>query len=201
MKLAPHFADSLSNFDLEKLDDSSDIIYGVDRDMRLAFFNERWVTMALENDADESFFSDWGLGSPVDEAFGDGLEPFYLEKFQRTKQTTEPWEYEYLCPSPDAIRTYQMRILPLEPEGWLVIHKKVVARSRYDDRDVPSDESYLDEDGLYHQCSHCCCFRRAGTEDDWDWVPDLFEDPPDRTSHGLCSTCFDYHYGQYDDAL
>ncbi|MGM0557871.1 MAG: hypothetical protein ACQEVA_15910 [Myxococcota bacterium] len=197
MRIEPTFREHLENFDLEAFDDSEDIIYGVDADMRLAYFNNRWVTLALENGADPSFFAEWGLGSPVDKAFGSDLAAYYLDKFERARESGEAWEHEYLCPAPTVLRRYQMRILPLSPSGWLVIHTKIRERPREGDGEsVGFIDAYRDDDDIFHQCSHCGRFRKSNAETQWDWVPELFKDTPERTSHGLCQTCFDYYYSQ-----
>ena len=196
MELADHFRENLSSFDLEALDASRNIIYGLDSDMHLTFLNEEWSRSAKRNGADEAFFRDWHLGARVDRAWPDELAPFYRDGFQTAAESGEPWEHEYLCPAPSIMRDYKLRVLPLELGGWLVIHIEVARRPHdYDEEHPEVSAAYRHDDGLYRQCSHCGRFRRPESDDTWDWVPGLFEDPPDRTSHGLCEMCFGFYYG------
>lgn len=196
MQVDKHFEDKLESYDLEALDSSEDIIYGVDASMRLAFLNESWTHSARENDADDSFFDEWGLGARIDLAWPDSLAPFYRDKFEQTARSGEPWEMEYLCPAPEVARDYKMKIHPLPDGGWLVVHMKVRQRSHdFESRETDFVETYRHDDGFFRQCSHCGRFRSPEAEEEWHWVPSLFEDPPDKTSHGLCQMCFGFYYG------
>ena len=196
MRIAPHFKSNISNFELDTLDATADVIYGVDDDMRLAFLNLGWSRAANQNDAPVDFGERWGLGSKIDQALGDQLAEFYLDKYQQTKATGEPWSHEYVCHGPDVFRLYRMRILPLDEGGWLVVHTEVEEEKAPgpDTLDVDRSE-FRHEDDIFRKCSHCAHFLRSKPPRRWVWAPSLIASPPAGVSHGLCPICYAYYYG------
>ena len=58
---------------------------------------------------------------------------------------------------------------------------------------------YTDERGSLHQCMHCRRARRNTAREQWDWVPAWVALSPPNTSHGLCQSCFDFHYPELED--
>jgi hypothetical protein len=91
-----------------------------------------------------------------------------------------------------------MRIHPC-PSGVLVItHSLVREIPHIEGAHEPLEALYRDADGMIVQCANCRRARRFAATTDrpatWDWVPEWVAHVPRATSHGLCLSCFQFHY-------
>lgn len=192
MWAADDFLTQLAGFDLDVFEASSNTVYALRPDFSLAYYNGAWARFALENHGDPAKLRNGDCPDAI-EACTPSLRHFYRGLFQRVLDTGEPLEHEYLCPSPTLERRFVMRIRPL-PGGLLVTNHLLVETPHGEPGKPAREPVYTAENGIITQCAHCRMTRRADDPNTWDWVPGFVAVQPDNLSHGLCPTCFQYHY-------
>ncbi len=174
------------------LDVSPLISYVLNSGYRIVYCNAAWDRFATENDAPELTHGAI-LGTDFRRALGDGLRPFYLHAIDQVARTGSAWEWVYECSSPDLFRKFQMRVQPLQGEGWLVTNARLVERPHADIVRYGLD-AYANEHGLITICSHCRRSRRIDRPTEWDFVPAHLDRTLTNISHGLCPLCLEYFY-------
>lgn len=201
---APEFAPLLRQFDRRSLDDHPGVVFGLWEDYRLAYVNAAWFRFAAENGGEPAISSRWPLGSCVMDAVPADLQPYYRYLYAlanvRNSRAAVPLCHEYACSSPETYRRFAMHVFVLPGmKGFLVMSSLLIERAHDPGAAVasPRPEDYLDENGMYCQCSHCRRFRRSALPERWDWIPEWVRRQPARTSHSLCRICFDYYYGNF----
>jgi hypothetical protein len=194
MALDPGFAPLLEGMRVDALDADPATIVGFWVDGRIGYFNAAYQTFATAG-GDAELCARWGLGANVFDATPKLLLPFYEELFQRASTAQAPLSHRYECPSPSLARTFSMRLHPLgNGRALLASHAIVLARPH--DQVWAADEArYRDEFGIIRQCVHCRCVQ-AIDAGNWELVPAYVAEMPDRTSHGICGVCVEYHYGE-----
>lgn len=198
---APGFARLLRQFDRRALDDDPGVIFGLWADFRLAYVNRAWFRFADENGGQPAIAERWPLGTSVMDAVPADLQPYYRYLYAlanaRDPHASVPLCHEYDCSGPETYRRFAMQIYTLEGlQGYLVVNSLLIERAYEAGAAVtaPRPEDYLDENGMFCQCSHCRRYRNVAEGGRWDWVPAWVQRQPVRTSHGLCRICFDYYY-------
>jgi hypothetical protein len=87
-----------------------------------------------------------------------------------------------------------MHVQPLADESLLIrnarLHSHTIEPTSVD------IESFRDENGIFHVCSHCRKANVLGT-DEWIFIPALLASRELKISHGLCPVCITYHYGKF----
>ena len=188
---SPELAAVAAAVPIETLESSHAVIYATDPQLRLIYANAAWDLFAVNNAAPHLTRAHLAR-SPLLEAVRGPLRDFYGDRFAEALRTGKPVEHAFECSSPQLFRTFQMRILPLQNEGLLVMNTLTVEEpmSR---TGVTASQEYVDSNRLISMCSHC---RRTERPDSgaWDWVPSFVEHQPDQVSHGLCPVCLEYHY-------
>ncbi len=202
--LASDFAPLLSNFDLHTHDEHHSTIYGLRRDLTLAYVNAEWIRYAYRNSAPRHLLQpDIVLNLCVLDFISGPLRSFYRRLFQSTLRQAVPRDHDYDCSTPNELRELHMDVLPLpfgasEPDGLLTIHSQVRSRPIPDDYPPPQGasvpEDYLTPRGLLITCSNCRRFRAQDGSERWDWIPEYLNHPPAPISHGLCDVCLDYYH-------
>jgi hypothetical protein len=194
----PSFARLLRGFDLDKLEQHGACVYGIWRDMGLAYFNAGWIRFARTNGGETAIATRWGLGSSIDEAISEPLRSYYVARYRKCLRDRTTWEHHYECSSPQTYRLLHLTAYPLGSAEGLLIVNSVVTEHPHNPAKRPvceaDDAVYVDGDGSIHQCGHCRRVQRMGPPDQWDWVPAWVEKSPQNTSHGLCPVCQDYYY-------
>lgn len=204
MHLDPEFAPLLAAFDLDEVDRSANVIYGVWSDGRLGYVNEAWRTFARENHAPD-LGEDGALESNLWQVIPPILDRFYREGMEWARESGTPWSHTYECSSPDVTRIFRMTVYGLaEGRGALVVNSLLAAcespTATAVDVDPRLEEAYRNEHGQVVQCAHCrrVRYQRGDPEAErWDWVPRWIHISPSNTSHGLCPVCDAYHYGAF----
>lgn len=186
------FKDWFAPFDVAALDDETSTVYGITADMRLAYMNPAWHSFAQANGA--AWDGAWGIGARIIDATPAPLQPAYERLFDQAKANRVVVEHEYECSSPTTYRRFRMRVHPCNSGGFLVVNMLLRTSEHIQPAMTAVDASYRNGDGLIVQCCHCRRVRRDGPPTGWDWVPDYVAMPPGGISHGICGTCFDYHY-------
>lgn len=195
MVLAPSFAPLLAAHDLDELDRSPNVAYGLDDELRVRFLNRAYARFFDENggvgaSADQ-------LGRSVLDAIADPkLRDYYQRMFESVLGKRDHWERSFLCPSPDLDRRMRMRVFPLAAngaEGLLVVTTLEEAAEMVATGDDSDDARYVQANGLIRMCSHC---RHVQRIDDgrWAWVPRFVEHMPANVTHGLCPLCLETYF-------
>ena len=190
--ISPAFAAAAPAELIRALEQDSGTVYAIDEGNRIVFVNPAWYTFAAANGGERLIRSPI-LGLSLRSVVPDILQRFYDAGFAHAWASGQVWEHEYECSSDTVFRRFRMRALPLPPGRFAVISNDLIREER---RALPGssiDSTYRSETGLVLQCAHCRRVRLAVT-DTWHWVPKLVSDPPAHVSHGLCSSCLEYHY-------
>jgi hypothetical protein len=199
MQAGPNgFIEHLQNFDPITLNDDGNVVYGLNAELRLAYFNPAWHRFARENGGEALVEERYQPGTPVLDAIAGPLRDFYAEAYTRVLETGEVWQHDYECSSPEVYRVFHQTVYPLRHrQGLVVVNSLAVSSPMALERRTATDPgqySYHDARGLITQCSHCRRVQRADGVPHWDWVPTWVSDMPRETSHGLCPLCYDFYY-------
>lgn len=198
---------------LAALDAERDVVYALDADLTLQFFNVAWWNHARANGG-ERCIAAYGLGASVRPVIPEVLRRFYEVSFASVLAFGAPLDHEYRCATPTEQRLFRMRVARLGADGdvdaagespaFLVVSNQLVHNEAHPQDDAARRRDlrdYVGSDGILVQCSHCRrCRRLAGPGGppqgswEWDWVPAYVATPPAAVSHGLCMTCFAHHY-------
>ncbi len=195
MQAHSDFLPALELFDLEVLDRSPSVAYGVWPDLRLAYFNTGWERFAAENDGQPEIARSWSLGRAISDALPEVLKPNYLARFQACLNTRTPWQHVYECSSDRTRRWFHMTVYPLlQGSGLLFVHSLVV------EEPISAGESLSPLDALYRRgdgfIRHCRRVERADQPQTWDWAPKWVKRPPPETTHGICPVCDKYYLSE-----
>ncbi len=188
---------SFAGLDALQLDlyDSLESAVGVlDAELRVTWCNRAWRAFAAANGGPPDPY--WSGAPGVLDVTPEVLRPFYRALFERARTSGRSVFHEYDCDSAAVERRFRMEVQPLE-RGFVTIHQLLAEAPRAGGA-APERRRYRRADGVIVMCSHCRATRRAAEATDgleaWDWVPDFVAHPPVGVSHGLCPTCFAYHY-------
>lgn len=184
--------------DLAQFEDNPAVIYVLDRDLNITYCNAAWDQFALENGG-ASLLRKGQIGRNVVEVTPPLLRPFYARLYDGVLRGGQEMHCEYECSSDQTVRCFHMHLTRKEApdrKSLLVIVNSLILEAARHPPDIHYRfEELREENGLVTMCSHCRRTRIPDSEDRWVWVPDLVRDMPPNVSHGLCSICFDIHYG------
>ena len=85
-------------FTRHAVDESRDVIFMVDSEMRITYCNPAWDQFALANGG-EDFVAARALGTDLMQVIPDPLRDFYSEAFQRCRQYHLTFDIDYECSS------------------------------------------------------------------------------------------------------
>jgi len=198
----PSFEPLLEGFDREALDAHPGSVFGLSSDRRIAYVNAAWSRFAEENEGQPGIQHAWDLGASYLDAVAEPLRSFYEDLLRRAVEagaaSMHPAACDYECSSAETFRMYHMDVYALHGgRGYLLVNSLVVEEPHDPAKRAPHDpdrDAYTDPDGLIHQCSHCRRVENLRVQDRWDWVPDWVDEPPEETSHTVCTVCFEYFY-------
>lgn len=196
-RILQEFIPVLKSFSPGDIDSRHDTIYGVTRDLRLAYFNEGWIRFASTGNAPREMITGEILGRHVLDGTDHSVRPYYVRLFRHAADHTDrhktPTVHYYECPSPEEYRKFGMLIYPDKRDrGFLVVNSPVMSfpfSGDFADMHPDIARAYRQESGSVVQCSHCSRTQRADDENKWVWVPDLIGSSEHRVTHSLCSTC------------
>ena len=184
---------------LGALDESADVCFALDRDLRLIYRNPAWDRFALENGA-PALASHEVLKTDLRQVIGRDLIAYYTAAFEKVERERELWECNYECSSPHAFRKFRMQIQLLAPSGYLVRNHLLVEHPHLSSADTGTAE-YLNSNSLIVLCMHCRCSQRAQEPYHWDFVPGHLEPGLTNVTHSLCPICLEYFYPKEKDAV
>jgi len=168
-------------------------IYALDADLKIVRCNPAWDRFASENGAAQLNGSSVA-GVYIMDVVPAVLHDFYASAYVAVRRFQREWWHVFDCSSAGTFRSFQMRILPGDSSGLVVINTLL--------REEPSDEGnaaerlerYADADGVVTLCAHCRRVEHLTEPGRWDWVPFLLSGNPALVKPGLCQFCFAYHY-------
>lgn len=192
--VAPDFRACLSGCDLARLGASRDIVFAVDRELRLCGYNAAYARSARRLGG-RRWLQRYGIGFPLLEGFTGFYAEHYARVYRRCLVEEMPYAALYGCATPQSFGWYRESVSPLgKGEGLLITHHLLESIRR--SAAVSFDPRvHRGEDGLVLQCCHCERIRNNGRKNQWDWLPDLKDGPDMDISHGLCPHCLDTYYG------
>jgi hypothetical protein len=183
--------------DLEK---AVEVIFILDRDLRIVYCNEAWDRFSAENGG-IGLARQYQRGRSIMEVVPAPLRRLY-ETGYREALSGRKWDICYECSSKELFRNFQMVVHP-DPKGnGLIVVNSIRVELSHDvlDRRVcfPSEMHYVDDSGVITMCCHCRRTCRPGGIKVWDWVPAYVAEPPKMTSHGMCDVCMRLLYPDFD---
>ena len=183
----------LAGFNLDLINDTADVIYLLDAEMRLVAFNQGWVRFALANGGEE-VLRQWVPGGAVLEAVPTAERRALAARYSRALLTGQPVEHCYECSSPEQRREYLQVVYPIAGKSALLVTNSLL----YAGEAPQLERDYLGRHGLLVQCSHCRRVARQDGSHAWDWIPGL-KLATDGISHSICPYCLEHHYPQSAD--
>jgi hypothetical protein len=172
-------------------DDDPAIIYALDHDLRFVRCNPAWDRFAKENGAPDLTRSNV-YGRCIMDVVPDVLRNFYTIAYDSVRRFRRQWWHIFECPSPTQARSFQMRILPREGDGLLIVNTLI--REEPHEEQIPARiEEYTDADGIATVCSHCRRAEHLSEPNRWDFVPLLLITNAVLRWPGLCPFCSNYH--------
>jgi hypothetical protein len=183
---------------LDPLEESADVCYALDPELRLIYRNPAWDRFALENGAPE-LACDSVYGTDLQQVIGRELIPFYMAAFATLERDRVVWECIYDCSSPGVFRKFRMQIQLLAPSGYLVRNSLLIEEAHAPSA-LSSFQDHLSPDSPIILCMHCRCTRRVHMPSHWDFVPAHLDRSLTNVSHSLCPVCLEYFYPKDEDA-
>lgn len=175
----------------QALQATDNVTYILSDALQILRWNAAWETFARANDG-EALLARWKRHTSLFDVVPDTLRDFYARGFRDAAARQRPWEHEYECSSPEVYRRYRMIAYPFG-ETFLVTHSLLVEEPHTRAAALPG-ASY-ERDGLITMCAHCRRVRSTHDVERWDWVPSYVRHAVGNISHGLCTACARYHYG------
>jgi len=181
-----------------QFDDDPAVIYVLDRALNITYRNAAWDKFALRNGGG-ALTRDRQTGMNALDATPTPLLPFYTALYKAVLRDGNGMDHLYECSSDKIFRRFHMHVTRKEVPGtghFLVVVNSLIVDKQHDKPKVRYDLRILrEENGLITMCSHCRRVRLPKVDEGWVWVPDLVRNMPPEVSHGLCTVCFDIHYG------
>ena len=148
-------------FSAQDLEDADSTIAVISASGELLWVNAAWARFAEQNgmtwrtDAYKSYFD--GIAPP--------MRDFYRTAFARALATQTVFSMEYECSSPDALRRFHCRALPIRAHGLILEHSLITSHPHEPDAAAASlaPEAYRRDDGFILQCSNCRRVHRPGS--------------------------------------
>lgn len=204
--ITPAFESLLTPGHLRLLERESSVVYGTDRDLRIQYVNPAWFEFARKNGGDASVLEWTRLQERVlTDAIRGQLAAFYRRHLRAVLTSGRPWSHDYECSSAERFRRFHLHVARVgaKADGLLAMNALLVEVGHDVEERVARDfvrESYVFEDDLVHQCSHCRRVRRRDRQEVWDWVPELVRRPWPATDYGLCTSCAGRFYPDLREA-
>jgi hypothetical protein len=189
----PDLVHALEPKEIKAMADSDDTMYVLDHNLRVRAYNRAYREFALANGASD-LTTRYGIGSHILDAFGGFFREHYEKICRKVLETGQRFSCEYECSSKELFRIYREVIRPLfSRKGLLVCHTNLESRPHRSASRL-CHQSHRSEDGLIIRCCHCHRIRNHAESERWDWVPEVFDQSDDDTSHAICPRCRSVYY-------
>ncbi len=179
----------------ELFETDEDVLFFLDRELRIAQCNRGWDRFAAANGG--VGISRMEIqGRNIFEFIPDALVRFYHDKYSEALRTGLWIGFDYECSTPDVFRLYHMALRAIETSGLLVVNSHLEGHRAPSSpaQESLADSSYSSPGGYITMCAHCRRTRRLESRDTWDWVPRFLRETGRKVTHGLCPRCIAYLY-------
>ena len=184
-----------SGFDIETLENSTDVIYAISDTFDLIYFNPSWFKFASENNAKELLKTEKFLKENIVTFLPDVLKDFYLDNYKQVLSTNKKWQHQFECSSSEIYRLYNHTAYPFKNKKGILFVNRIRTKEPINKTDhLAKLNYYMHPSGFIHQCSNCRSIQRVDDENKWEWVSEWVNNMPKKTSHTICPTCFDYYW-------
>lgn len=197
-RIDPEFRRLLQNYNFDDLEAHCGPIYGVWKNLILAYLNPGWYRFSQENGGEPAISAEWDLGRSILDCMPGEMKLLYKNKLNDCLKFHTVWNYEFECSSDIFYRRYHQLVHPLgNREGLLIINSLVIERYHtLEERPVrAADRSlYTDKNGMINQCAYCRRVKNIQEIECWDWVPEWVKQCPKNTTHTFCPACFGFYF-------
>jgi hypothetical protein len=179
----------------ELFETDEDVLFFLDRDLRIAQCNLGWDKFAAANGGIGISRTEI-RGRNIFEFIPEVLVRFYRDKYSEALRADRWIGFDYECSTPEVFRLYHMGLRSIETSGLLVVNSHL-AQHRSPSSPSPEasvDSAYISPGGSITMCAHCRRTQRLHAIDAWDWVPRFLRETGRKVSHGLCPRCTAYLY-------
>jgi hypothetical protein len=181
-----------------QFEDNPAVIYVLNSALNIAYCNAAWDEFARRNGGG-TLVRNQPIGTNALDVTPTPLLPFYTTLFRTVLRGGQGMDCLYECSSDEIFRRFHMYVTRKEVPGagpFLVVVNSLVLEKQHDKPKILCDLRILrEENGLITMCAHCRRVRLPKVDEGWVWVPDLVRNMPAEASHGICTVCFDIHYG------
>lgn len=197
MNIGREFIRALAGYDLSKFENSPNVIYALDSNFRLQYFNKKWEEFAVENNGADLLLK-YNIGSSLYEVLVEPLRDYYLDHYHMVINNEKIFQHDFECHSARLFRKFHQKAVPLENQRGLLIENSLVISYPhiYDNPHHHNSNilPYLDKNGLLHQCCNCRKVLNLDIENKWEWNSGFIEKLPENTEYTLCPDCEEYYH-------
>lgn len=201
MNIGRDFIKILSGFDLLSYEQSGNIVYAIDDQFILQYFNQQWESFAKENNSSDIIFSS-NIGCNILTNITGPLRHFYYKKYNDVLNSRTIFEHEFECSSPEKYRKYHQRVIPLPlTSGLLITNSKIQEYPHLQSIQHHHSSNllpYLNSDGEICQCSNCRKVKNMDYENRWDWIAKFIVSLQPNTIFSVCDECMNKYYNDID---
>lgn len=194
-RLAPAFRPVLQRFGLNAVERATDSIYGIDTELRIAYYNPAYLRFAAENGGEPAITRDWGIGARLTDAFSEHIRPFFERGYADCFKQGRLWQLEYICSSDTTYRCFRQQVFPIDDRGVLIVNA-LLTETEHDPALRPPEArdpaEFVNDRGRIVQCAHCRFVQNPAVPELWEWVPNLVAGRDERVEQGMCDLCLEH---------
>jgi hypothetical protein len=198
LRYKKEFSDNLLGIEFDTIEQNTESIYGLSKELTFNYFNPAWFQFAKENGGESTIANNYPLGTSLTKVLPQSLQQFYVTKYTEVLATGKVWHHEYECSSSTLFRIFNQSTYPLKNGNGLVVINRLSVQLPMNQLNRPEskplEEQYTHDTGFIHQCCNCRSIQRVANPDTWDWVPAWVTNIPEETSHTICPVCYDYYW-------
>jgi hypothetical protein len=194
MKIKQGFIDILEGYDLDMMDNHSGVIYAMDKEFILFYYNNAWNTFAKYNNGIIGLKTNLDLGANIMHTIPQELQSFFIYLYNRCRREHHALGFNYQCSSPEKFRSYYQIVYPLKSESLLCVNSLRVEQDHEIKGNIshsPNITEYT-HNSTMEQCGHCRRTKNMLHPNQWDWVPYYISHPLPSIKHTLCDSCSGY---------
>ncbi len=197
LRFHDHITETLGSFELSTLEAHPDPIHVLSEDLKLIYFNPAWEEFYKQNGSENELPERIRPGASVLGFIQEDVRHYYEALYHKVLNAQKHFHHVFDCSSPREERTYDQMLYPLRKEkGILLVNGLRFKRALIKDASSSDliEQSYLQLDGFFHECSNCRRTLRNDGTGSWDKIPAHIENMPPNVSHTICPICFDHFW-------
>jgi len=188
MKIDQDFIPYIYDYNTHSLNNSAAVIYAIDSNYKIRFFNDAWEHFAETNNGCK-IATEWGIGANVINAIEGAQKEFYRELYDASINENLIISHQYECSSSTRYRKFKLIGYPLVNQRGLLLENYLISEANiaYNEPPLIVDD-YQDNYGIIKQCGHCRKIYNH-RQHTWEWCPSLIDQITLKISHSLCTEC------------